>query len=117
MILQAEKVRFYFGYWPDFSDGKIVLFSYEARSVIVISVSYADADRNKCAVVRMRFIGVTEVSLSELRTENVIDALQISDGNPVTVRIESAYGLEGSFNCEAVEVQEVLPNVAFERDA
>lgn len=109
MIAHAIKVESYFGYWPEFSDGKIVSFSYEAPSKIILGILYIDAEKEKAAEVHLRFNGVADVELSELKSENVIDALRIIEGQPVSVVLESCYGLVGRFTCKAVEVASLLP--------
>jgi hypothetical protein len=108
MITRAEEVESYFGYWPLFCDGKIKSVAYVQPSTIVLAISYVDVEKQKAAEVTLTFLGVTDIELSELRSENVIDALRIPQELPAQVTIEACYGLEGSFNCSAIEVSSVV---------
>lgn len=108
MIAHAEKVESYFGYWPLFCDGKIKSLTYIQPSVITLAISYVDAEKQKAAEVTLTFSRVTDVGLSDLRSENVIDALRIPEAFPAQVTLEACYGLAGSFKCVAVEVSCVL---------
>jgi len=104
MIAHAEQVESYFGYWPLFCDGKIKSLAFVQPGTITLVVFYVDAEQKKEAEVTLTFSGVTEVELSELRSENVIDALRISEDVPTQVTLEACYGLAGSFKCLATEV-------------
>jgi hypothetical protein len=106
MIAQAHVVESYFGYWPTFSDGKIIAFAYEAPHTLLMGISYIDAETNRGARIQLRFSGVSEVHLSELRSENVIDSLQISTGQ---LMLEACYGLEGQFNFKEAAVVSLQP--------
>ena len=110
MIAESHQVESYFGYWPEFADGKIERFAFLRSGSIELSISYIDGEKQVGATVSLKFSGVSEVDLSELRSENVLDALRISAGVPVQVSIEACYGLYGSFCCESVEVVALLPN-------
>jgi hypothetical protein len=109
MIAHAEKVESHFGYWPLFCDGKINSLAYIQPGAITLVISYADAEKQKAAEVTLTFSGVTDVELSDLKSENVIDALRIPEALPDQVTLEACYGLAGSFKCAAVEVSCVLP--------
>lgn len=117
MINHAEKVESYFGYWPLFCDAKITNFSFAQPGTITLVIAYIDAEKHRGAEVSLKFSGVTEVELSELLTENVIDALRIPEELPAQVTLEACYGLEGTFSCAAIEVLSVKPNSSFERYA
>jgi hypothetical protein len=68
---------------------------------------YIDNDARRSAEVGFRFAGATDVKLDHLLSENVVDELTIPKDLAAPVRIESAYGFEGSFLCESIEVTEV----------
>ena len=53
---------------------------------------------------------MSKVDLSELKSENVIDSLRITEGHPGCVVLDACYGLAGSFQFEAAEVISLLPN-------
>lgn len=67
-------------------------------------------------MVSLRFAGVTELELSEVRSNNVIDKLEISATIPYIVSIEACYGLDGTFKCTTAEVTSVVPNNSFKAD-
>jgi hypothetical protein len=116
MISHAEAVESIFGYWPEFADGRIELFSFEWPGVICLRISYIDSNIQKAAIVSLKFSGVTDVNLSELDSENIVDVLSISPSPSNLVTIESCYGLCGTFKCTAVEVTGVVPNNSFKAD-
>jgi hypothetical protein len=116
MISHAETVESIFGYWPEFADGRIELFSFVWPGIICLTISYVDSNIQKAAFVSLRFSGVTDVDLSELCSENIVDVLSISSESPTVVTIEGCYGLCGTFKCDAVEVADVVPNHSFKAD-
>jgi len=116
MILHAETVESIFGYWPEFSDGRIELFSFERPGIICLRISYIDSNIQKAAIVSLRFSGVTDIDLSELRSENIVDVLSISSESPAVVTIKGCYGLYGTFKCTTAEVAGVVPNHSFKAD-
>src|SRR6185312_2217799 len=116
MISHAELVESIFGYWPEFADGRIEFFSFEQPGIICLRIFYIDSQIDKAATVTLQFTGVTDVDLSELRKENVVDALSVSEASPFLVTIEACYGLGGTFVCTSVEVAAVVPNPSFEAD-
>ncbi len=108
MIENADKVSSYFGYWPEFCDAKIESFSYNSSGIIELSIFYIDADLDKTAHITLQFDGVTEVSLSDLLSENVIDEISIEGSEPFTISMESCYGMGGSFKCNSIRVANFL---------
>lgn len=103
-------------YWPDFCDGKILSFSYEAPDLLQLGISYVDADKARGAQIQLKFVGVSDVNVSELRSQNVIDALRLTEGNPNRAVIDAAYGLAGDFNFQTAEVISLLPNNSLKSD-
>jgi hypothetical protein len=114
MIQAVEKVQAYFGYWPEFCDAKITSIVYEAPSCLVLGLRYIDNDLGRAADIQLKFFGVADMALTDLSSDNVIDALEISDGSPIAVSLEACCGLDGQFLCTAVEVLSLVPR-AFER--
>ena len=107
MVRNSAEVIEYFGYWPQFCDAKVQSFELIPPGTIKLSLFYVDSDQNKRAKIDLVFSGVTDMELSELRTENVIDELSIREGAATEVRIEAAFGLSGSFSCVNGEVAHV----------
>ena len=110
MISRSEFVEDFFGYWPQFADAKVVQFGWAQPGQIDLSLHYIDAARCKDAVVALRFFGVSNVELTDLKSENVVDCLSISPGTLVGVELEACYGLSGTFQCLRVEVTGLAPN-------
>ena len=110
MISQSHLVESHFGYWPDFADAKIVEFSWAKSGSLCLALHYIDAEQPKNATVWLQFSGVSELDLSELRSENVLDSLRLTCGEPMLVELEPCYGLGGSFRCSAVKVTKVASN-------
>lgn len=103
-IANSEAVISHFGYWPEFADASVLRFLFEAPGVISFTVRYGDAMTGRAGEVNLRFSGVTRAELNELREQNVLDALVVSHGERLEVRLEAAYGLYGSFACDAAAV-------------
>ena len=116
MIIGESLVTSYFGYWPQFSDGKITRLSYERGGAVSMSISYIDLERRKAAEVSLKFSNASNIELTDFISENVLDVLSIEGANPIAVSLEACYGLSGHFTCEAVEVVAVLPNNKLEAD-
>ena len=108
IIKNRELVTSIFGYWPTFADAKFYEFKYSYKSrEISASIYYIDADQNKRALIALKFGGVTEVQLTDIISENVIDEIQISNESPHVIEIEACCGLCGSFKCMNIEVEGV----------
>ena len=103
MIKNDSKLIEHFGYWPEFCDAKIKSFSNDS-GVIKILIHYIDSDQSKSATIYLKFSDVSQVELSELKSENVIDFLKISGNEPYEVVVEPCYGLGGTFKCSTIEV-------------
>ena len=101
IINYQEEIRAYFGYWPMFCDGQIVSFSGNGDA-IEIEINYIDTDKALGALVRIEFLGVSEVDLSEYVSNSVIDTMRILSSSFHWVSIESCYGLEGIFKCTQI---------------
>lgn len=108
MIAKADAVKAYFGYWPQFSDGRIVSL-FLSDGVIQLAVRYRDTDLGKAAEVRIRFSETSEIALNELASQNILDDLSVKGDGPFVVSLEACCGINGEFKCGAVEVLEMLP--------
>jgi hypothetical protein len=113
MISHSELVEDFFGYWPEFADARIVSFAWAQPGSMNLVLHYIDAEQRKDAIVSLRFGGATDVQLTDLKSENVLDRLGISAGSSVAVELEACYGLAGTFRCSVVEVTELAPNKSF----
>jgi hypothetical protein len=90
MICGGDLVEAYFGYWPDFADGRVERFMFTLPASVFMTVYYIDSDLNKAARVELAFSGVKEIGLSEIASDNVIDrlALHLTSG---IATIEATY--------------------------
>ena len=103
LIENQDSVVDYFGYWPEFCDGKIREYSENSDGSISMLIHYMDCDQDKKALVRFEFLGVSENKLSPFGLDNVIDRLSISNSNPHSVDLEGCVGLDGTFKCIGVK--------------
>ena len=110
MEVRSGLVKDHFGYWPEFADAKVVNFSWAQPGQIDLALHYVDADQGKDAIISLRFSGVSDVELSDLKSENVVDCLSPSPGIPISVELVACYGLCGTFLCLGVEVVGFEPN-------
>ncbi|WP_395117207.1 Imm50 family immunity protein [Rhodanobacter sp. FW102-FHT14D06] len=116
MISHSDLVESIFGYWPNFADGHIELFSFEHPGIIKLRISYIDAELAKAAKISLQFTGVHNIALSEMFDGNYLDVLSISGESPLLVELEACSGLQGTFACASAEVTAVAPNPSFEAD-
>jgi hypothetical protein len=110
MITGSETVTSVFGYWPEFADARVLSFGFSADGTVSLVLSYIDASAGKSAEVFLSFSGVRELDLSSLASENVLDCLAVTPGDPMMVTLEPCIGLGGSFTCTAASVTGVSPN-------
>ncbi|MBB6600644.1 hypothetical protein H6X63_13470 [Luteimonas sp. MC1825] len=113
MITGSETVTSVFGYWPEFADARVLSFGFSAEGTVSLVLLYIDASASKSAEVSLSFSGVRELDLGALASENVLDRLTVTPGDPMMVTLESCIGLSGSFTCTAATVAGVSPNNSF----
>ena len=99
MEVRSGLVKDHLGYWPEFADAKVVNFGWAQPGQIDLALHYVDADQGKDAIISLRFSGVSDVELSDLKSENVVDCLSLSPGTPISVELVACYGLCGTFLC------------------
>ncbi|MGY1522076.1 Imm50 family immunity protein [Luteimonas sp. A482] len=110
MITGSETVTSVFGYWPEFADARVLSFGFSAEGAVSLVLSYIDASASNGAEVSLSFSGVRELELGTLASENVLDCLTVTPGDPMMVTLEPCIGLGGSFTCTAATVTGVSPN-------
>jgi hypothetical protein len=110
MITAAETVTSVFGYWPEFADARVLSLGFSVEGTVSLVLSYIDAAAGKSAEVSLSFSGVRELDLGSLASENVLDSLTVTPGDPMMVTLEPCIGLGGSFTCTAATVTGVSPN-------
>ena len=54
--------------------------------------------------------GASQLGLGSLASENVLDCLTVTTGDPMMITLEPCIGLGGSFTCTAANVTGVSPN-------
>jgi Immunity protein 50 len=104
MVENGAAVTDHFGYWPEFCDAKVRAFSFDSQGTVLMSLYYIDSNIKKHATVSLVFRCVTELTLSDLESENVIDELQFERGDLIAVTLIAAYGLSGTFKCSSIAV-------------
>ena len=107
MINNKEKVTNIFGYWPEFCDAKIKEVHFQNPNKLDLVIFYIDCEQEKRAEITIRFSDLSNVLLSDLMSNNVIDLLSISNSAPYNITIEACYGLNGSFTCSSIAVTNV----------
>jgi len=126
-IANEEQVTRYFGEWPSFHDAEVIsietrrgeapgeyadLFaSIHVRRYTPANVGTAQFEMEKThdALISLRFMGISEFSLSGFNHQNVIDDLVfLEEGERVRVTFESIFGVECAFSCAQVGVVAVV---------
>lgn len=102
MIDYQEDVVEFFGYWPAFCDGHVVLFENTDNS-IKLRIDYIDSDKSVRALVEISFQDVSDAYLSEYVPGSVVGNLSILSGLQHWVNLEPCYGLGGSFKCKRIQ--------------
>ncbi|MFJ3057209.1 Imm50 family immunity protein [Herbaspirillum sp. NPDC087042] len=133
----SERLVAELGEWPSFHDDEVVALllkreaglnaeekpsmrlSIHVRRYEPIGLGTAQYHlrMNKNMLVHLVFLGIQDLAISDFNGQNVIHSIEIavdsmSDTLEASVRIESSWGLEGSFRCKSIQVDsmEMLPN-------
>jgi len=105
-----------FGDWPSFHDAEVlslILDRSERTLDVAFYVFRTSGEHNSAGqfirsdevLVRMRFYGISELSLFDFNEQNVLSDLSlIEESTEKRVRLHGLYGLSGSFLCKAIEV-------------
>jgi hypothetical protein len=109
MIANTEPVESYFGYWPEFADAPIERFSYDKSGELSLTLNYIDAEQGLAAIVTLQFNGVSDVELTDILQQNVVDKLSATDSSPFRLEIEACYGLCGGFTYTSAQVAAFIP--------
>ncbi|MCH9692235.1 MAG: immunity 50 family protein [Gammaproteobacteria bacterium] len=107
MINNKEKVTDIFGYWPEFCDVKIKEVHFQDLEKLYLVIFYIDCEQGKRAEITITFSDLSNVLLSDLMSDNVIDLLSISETAPYNIEIEACCGLNGTFTCSNIAVTDV----------
>lgn len=127
-IKNCEQLTLIFGCWPSFHDAEVIWFRLDRRAttlgdgptvetLIHVFEMTNEVDKNGYYVlqnhvlVNLRFSRVMQPILSDFNHQNVLHGLGIEDIRQrqleslnFIVSFGSSFGLEASFQCEAVEV-------------
>ena len=134
-IAGAEQLIAVFGYWPSFHDAEVLWMrlnrhahgdgcygpTLEALVHAFEMTNEVGADgRNVLrhhVLVNLRFIDVVELQLEGFNNQNALMELTVTDLRERQmervqweVRFDSAFGVDASFQCYAVEVVSVVPS-------
>lgn len=72
---------------------------------------YLDFDKSIEAEIKILFGGVSKTNLNNLFDENILDDLVIIKNEldlSYNIELQGCYGISGQFNCECIEVKEVI---------
>ncbi|SNS01374.1 Imm50 family immunity protein [Hymenobacter mucosus] len=123
-IVNAEIVREYFGYWPDFHDAEITKVTFQAHPGYRASVTFVIAafemtrevdERGhyiltKHCAIEIQFTGIQELTFDYFSHQNVIFELIFEEaGSNVECRFVSSVGLDASIVAEEVLVLSLTP--------
>jgi hypothetical protein len=132
-ISGAEKLIGVFGYWSSFHDAEVVWLRLDRRPFVDSDAPTLEAlihafemtsevGTDGCFVLRhhvlvhLRFYAPVGLHLEDFNHQNVLCELSISDIRgfqmeriTFEVRFTSSFGMNASFQCERVEVVEIIP--------
>lgn len=108
-VAGADKVREWFGYWPDFHDAEIISLSLSRYGESVLRVyPYAP---DKPASVEFLMKGIVGLELWDFSNQNVISRLAVEpvtgENGAAIFRLElgPCYGLAGHIDAEEIRVE------------
>lgn len=129
MIKNASIVEDIYGYWPTFHDAEIISINFQRNSPIdsksasvEILLNYWETkainegtpnldyllDKNN--LISLRLNGLLDSSVTGFNFQNVIDELQIVEGEEgIKVNAISIHGADMNFTCSAISVTSVQP--------
>lgn len=122
-----------FGYWPSFHDAEVIWLKLDRTShtqeryrptleaLIHVYEMTNEVDANGYYVLRnhtlahLRFNGVAELYIEDFNYQNALMGLSLTDESDRqmqrvkwSVRFDSAFGVDASFQCYSVEVDSVV---------
>jgi hypothetical protein len=127
LIKGSDKVIAHFGEWPRFHDMEVISVTFERRGpeapwieLVMYVWKYTGRltpsghyEQDRHALVRFRCEQVTKNSLEGFNNQNVLDALNFTNGQgeeaPMRVDFPSNYGVVGFIECARVSVVDVVP--------
>ncbi len=129
MIKNASIVEDIYGYWPTFHDAEIISINFQRNShrdtksaSVEIVLNYWETEAinegtsnldyvlGKNNLISLRLDGLFDSSVAGFNFQNVIDELQIIEGeNDIKVDAISIHGADMSFTCSAISVTSVRP--------
>lgn len=128
-IQNAALVTTWFGYWPSFHDAEVLELGLARNGVDagpLMSMALHTFEMtndttpggffvcHKHAVVTLLFEGLDEVALEGFNHQNALSGLSITESRadgPMTVVLDSAYGLNSEFKCHLIKVMSVVPGI------
>jgi hypothetical protein len=109
-FVNEDKVIALFGYWPQFCDAKLLKLNFDFINMgVEMIIHYIDSDKNIQSKIKLYFSQVSEFGIHDIMEDNVFDELSIKPitSHSIQVRLDSCYGLNGSFRCKSAEVLDV----------
>jgi len=125
-IQGSEKITSVFGYWPSFHDAEVIevmlhrnyletgvpaltasVHVFEMTSEVSKSGHYVCRHHS---IATLRFYDLSQLLLEDFNHQNALSGLALEEiASGFNVNFHSAYGMDSSFTCKAIEV------VGFER--
>ncbi|MFM2449607.1 MAG: hypothetical protein RIS44_2057 [Pseudomonadota bacterium] len=130
-IMGSDRVVALLGYWPTFHDAEVISFCVEraipferdhavahlavhVRHFVSVGEGTAQYEQvlSKSVLIRFRFVGVVDLSVSDFNHQNVINAIAVCaiEGDApgvLRVEVESIWGFGGTWGCSSVLVESV----------
>ena len=121
VIQGSEIVVSTLGHWPDFHDAECVeLILKRAKDkgsigptlIAVFHIKKTAGDRDEHHLLTLKCLAVERLMIEEFNYQNAINGLEFSEGKRfgedkrplIRVVVVPGFGLNGSFNCERVEL-------------
>jgi hypothetical protein len=128
LISGSDQLTSIFGYWPSFHDAEVldIILSREPPScdsptlrarIHVHEMTRETDDRGYFvtrhhSITEFLFRGVEALKVEFFNHQNALQQLAITiEGDRFLVDFESAYGVEASFSCSAIELVSVTPEI------
>jgi hypothetical protein len=107
-IVDAELLIERYGDWPTFHDAEVIRLELR-RDSVCLELDLLTQDRKPDLIVRLIFDGVWDVELGGFNHQNALLGLfvQPENGDSLSIRLDSAHGIGGSFRCLTVRVASI----------
>jgi hypothetical protein len=130
-IKGSEKIISVFGYWPSFHDAEILEVSLHRKfvgtgspaltarvHVFEMTNEVSNGGYFVCryhSIVTLRFYAIADLVLENFNHQNALSGLDIEEiaSGGFSVSFDEAFGMDSSFNCQAIELVDLEPGIPF----